>query len=310
MDTVITPTTPQLGAGTVPSSRFLTGLSFWTLAYTLGVIVWGAYVRATGSGAGCGEHWPLCNGTVLPRSPQLATAIEFTHRLTSGVNLILVVAMGWVAIKASQAGTLLRRAGIASILLIFTEALIGAGLVLLGLVAENQSYARAISLALHLINTFLLVGAITATWTWSRYRAPVFKFPTAKQRWGARVALLGLIAVGVTGAVAALGDTLFPGTTDSFSATAHILIRLRVWHPVFAVAVSAFLLFYSQSLREHRMASAVGGLTLAQVALGLINVTLLAPVWAQLVHLLLADLLWISLVLLVLQSATREKLGK
>ncbi|MFN8454080.1 MAG: COX15/CtaA family protein [Anaerolineae bacterium] len=66
----------------------------WTvLAYNLAVILWGAFVRASGSGAGCGSHWPLCNGEVIPRTPQMETLVEFTHRLTSGLALLLVIGL-------------------------------------------------------------------------------------------------------------------------------------------------------------------------------------------------------------------------
>src|SRR5262245_62215656 len=64
-----------------------------TLGITIVVIVWGAVVRATGSGAGCGSHWPLCNGVVVPRSPSMATLIELGHRLTSGLALLLVLGL-------------------------------------------------------------------------------------------------------------------------------------------------------------------------------------------------------------------------
>src|ERR671912_761132 len=70
-------------------ARFAWGV----LSYNVAVIAWGAYVRATGSGAGCGEHWPLCNGTVIPRAPEIATIVEFSHRLTSGLALLAVVGL-------------------------------------------------------------------------------------------------------------------------------------------------------------------------------------------------------------------------
>src|SRR5260370_34132353 len=72
--------------GRVSLARF----ARFVAAYNITVIVWGAYVRATGSGAGCGSHWPLCNSDFLPTTPQTQTVIEFTHRVTSGVSLGLV----------------------------------------------------------------------------------------------------------------------------------------------------------------------------------------------------------------------------
>ncbi|MGH8637336.1 MAG: COX15/CtaA family protein, partial [Burkholderiales bacterium] len=74
------------------------------LLYTVGVIAWGAYVRATGSGAGCGAHWPLCNGVVLPRSPTIATIIELSHRVTSGIALVAVLALLVWVFRACRPG--------------------------------------------------------------------------------------------------------------------------------------------------------------------------------------------------------------
>src|SRR5437764_4034200 len=66
------------------------------VAYNILVILWGALVRATGSGAGCGNHWPLCNGQVIPLSPRIDTVIEFTHRMmTGGASFIVLGLLVW-----------------------------------------------------------------------------------------------------------------------------------------------------------------------------------------------------------------------
>jgi heme A synthase len=95
------------------------------------VILWGAFVRATGSGAGCGSHWPLCNGELVPRAPQVETVIEFIHRATSGLAFLLVLGLFVLAWRVYPKGDLVRRAAALSFLFIVTEALVGAGLVLL-----------------------------------------------------------------------------------------------------------------------------------------------------------------------------------
>src|SRR5688572_19392438 len=107
-----------------------------TLGYNLLVIVWGAYVRASGSGAGCGKHWPLCNGVVVPESASTATMIEYAHRITSGLALVLVVVLAIWAFRVAPRGDRLRKAAVVSLVFIVTEALVGAGLVLLELVGE------------------------------------------------------------------------------------------------------------------------------------------------------------------------------
>jgi heme a synthase len=291
-------------------SRFAWSL----LAYNVAVILWGAYVRASGSGAGCGSHWPLCNGEVIPRLPATATIIEFSHRLTSGLALVGVVALYFWTRRVRPAGDPARRAAAASVIFMLSEAAVGAGLVLFRLVADNASMARALFMAAHLTNTFVLLAALTLTaWLLSGGSAPA---PRTHSRlavaWAFSVA--AFLVASISGAVAALGDTLYPsaslaeGLRADLSATSHFLIRLRMLHPVLAVSAVAIAMLVAPRLvrdddgigqRLARMVIALSGL---QLVAGLTNVLLLAPIWMQLVHLLLADAVWISLVLLGAQA--------
>ncbi len=285
------------------------------LGFNLLVILWGAYVRATGSGAGCGSHWPLCNGEVIPLAPQIATQIEFAHRLSSGLAFLLVLGLAvWAFARLPKGHPARLGAGLA-LLFIITEALVGAGLVLFEWVAQDQSTGRVISMAVHLINTFLLLASLTATAWWASGGEPIhFKgHGVGKLIFG--LAFSFLILVGVAGAVTALGDTLFPSATlqaglaQDFSPTAHFLVRLRVWHPLIAVLVGLYITFISGLLALfrvnpliQRLCAALFGLFVAQLLAGLINLLLLAPVWMQIIHLLLADLVWITLTLLALAN--------
>lgn len=281
--------------------RTIARATWGVLWYTVAVIVWGAYVRATGSGAGCGEHWPLCNGVVMPRSPSAETAIELTHRITSGVSLLLVVGLAWWARRVLPAGHRTRVAMLFAVGFMVAEALIGAGLVLFGLVGENDSRARAVVMAIHLANTFLLLASLTLAARWAA--APPRDGPRLFTT-GGWLALAAYVLVGVSGAVAALGDTLFPaaslaaGLRDDFSAGAHLLVRLRLWHPWIAVGAA---LAISAWIRRAGFAATFGALAVTtltvQLAIGAVNVLLLAPVWLQLVHLLVADAGWVLLVL-------------
>src|SRR5215210_7122332 len=149
-------------------ARFAWGV----LAYNIAVILWGAFVRASGSGAGCGSHWPLCNGEVLPREPRIETIIELTHRVTSGIALLLVVGLVVMAYRHRPKGHPAHRAAVLTLIFMLTEAAVGAGLVLFELVADNQSMARAMFMATHLINTFFLLGAMTLTAHFASGRAP------------------------------------------------------------------------------------------------------------------------------------------
>jgi heme A synthase len=285
--------------------------AWFVLGYNLLVILWGAYVRATGSGAGCGSHWPLCNGQVVPRSPQIETIIEFTHRLMSGLSLIAIVVLVIWAFRAYPKRHPVRYAAVASGIFIVTESLIGAGLVLLGLVADNDSTARAFSMSLHLANTLLLLGSLSLTAWWASGFEAMRLPGRSGLIWALRVGLILSIFLGISGAVTALGDTLYPANTlreglqQDFALTTNLLIRLRVFHPLIAIVVGVYLLFVSRLLRSQpsnstidRLGRSLEILILVQLAVGFVNVLLLAPVWMQLIHLLLADLVWIALVLL------------
>src|SRR5579864_6224423 len=127
------------------------------LAYNVAVILWGAYVRASGSGAGCGSHWPLCHGVILQRAPSAATLIEYSHRVTSGLAVVSVLVLLIWTWRERPAGDPSRTGAGLSVFFMLTEAAVGAGLVLFSLVADNASMARALFDAVHLLNTFLLL---------------------------------------------------------------------------------------------------------------------------------------------------------
>ncbi len=303
----------------MPSAiKSLVRYAWAVLAYNLLVIVWGAYVRASGSGAGCGRHWPLCNGGLVTRSDSAKTLVEASHRVTSGIALIAVVVLMVWTLRAAPRGHRARRASIATTLFMFMEAAVGAGLVLFELVATDKSMKRGLSMILHLDNTFLLLAALSITaWTLTFDGAPA---PDANAETAARptwlrpiaiLALLSVLVLGSSGAIAALGDTLFPvtslreGFAQDLSPLAHVFLRLRVLHPFLALLAGA-VVFASATVvrmakpspRAGRLSRVVTLLFLAQFALGLLNMTLLAPVGLQLAHLLLADAMWITLVLM------------
>jgi cytochrome c oxidase assembly protein subunit 15 len=288
------------------------------LLYNVAVVVWGAYVRATGSGAGCGSHWPLCNGEVIPQSPSLTTVIEYSHRLTSGLALMSVVVLVIWIWRVCGPGHPARTGGVLSLFFMLSEAAVGAGLVLFQLVADNASMARALFMAVHLLNTFILLACIALTAWWLSGGKRLSMRAAGPAAAGVLAGCVALLIVGTSGSIAALGDTLFPSLTledalhADLSATSHLLIRLRVLHPVLAVAAALLLailaprLARDRGLRAERMAQAVIWLTASQLALGFLNVVLLAPVWLQLVHLLVADSIWIAFVLLGANALARE----
>ena len=307
-----------MSATAVPSatkplpSPALKRFSWAVLAYFIAVILWGTLVRATGSGAGCGDHWPLCNGTVIQHSPRADTMIEFTHRLTSGISFFSVVGLLVWTLRATSRGHLARVTALLAVLFTVVEALLGALLVKLELTAQSQSPLRAPYLALHLANTLLLLAALTLTaHLLGRTRGYMLNGIRLVAPAGAIAGILLVLIVGVTGSLAALGDTLFPASSlgtalrQDFSPGTGWLVRWRWTHPTVAFLASVFLIWILVRAARHtarwdnrRLSALVLVLLAAQYVLGVMDVTLLAPVWLQLVHLLGADVLWAALVVL------------
>jgi cytochrome c oxidase assembly protein subunit 15 len=304
------------------TAKPLHGLAWFTLGFNVLVILWGAVVRATGSGAGCGAHWPTCNGEVVPLLPSVATLVEYSHRLTSGLALILVALLLYQVRKHREPGHLSRFWASSSMLLILMEAAIGAGLVLFQRVALDASIARGYWISAHLVNTFLLLAALTLTArlvdTSGRSVSggiigPLRATFMGRAKGVSVLGAFGMIATGITGAIAALGDTLFKATSltealaQDFSPASHIFLRLRILHPVVAFIAGGLLLlvaYGTMTSNQDRPAARSRGLLLAglvvcQWFLGLANIALLAPFGLQIAHLLMADLIWITLVLIL-----------
>jgi cytochrome c oxidase assembly protein subunit 15 len=302
-------------------SPALRRFSWAVLVYFIAVILWGALVRATGSGAGCGDHWPLCNGTLMQHSPRVDTMIEFTHRITSGISFFSAVGLLVWVFAGTVRGHLARVAAVASVAFTLIEAILGALLVKLGLTAHSQSPFRAPYLALHLANTLLLLAALTLTAHFlgreHGYRRETVALVAPVR---ASLGIVVLLVVGVTGSLAALGDTLFPAHSLSsalaqdFAGGTNWLVRWRWTHPTVAFLASIFLIWLlvraaqRSSHWDNRSLSALVLILLAaQYVLGVLDVFLLAPVWLQIAHLLGADALWAALVVLTARLTLQPK---
>jgi cytochrome c oxidase assembly protein subunit 15 len=313
------------------SERSLPRFAWFAVFYNVLVVLWGALVRASGSGAGCGNHWPLCNGQVIPVSPGFHTVIEFTHRMMTGPgdSIVIIALLIWT-ICATAKRDAARFFAIATTVLLINEAFLGALLVKLGYVTDNQSVGRMVVLSIHFSNTLLLLAALTLT-AWSLSHIPNQEpqdWRTLHRARGFGWAVAGLVAtilVGVSGSMAALGDTLFPASSLSaafaqdFAASSPMLLRLRILHPVCALLAALFVLWLiapwlkgrsrtptlatrAELHAYNRRVSLVVVLLVLQFALGIADVLLLAPAWMQLLHLLGADLYWVALVLLAAET--------
>ncbi len=322
-------------------SRKLSKFAWFVTVFNILVIAWGAMVRATGSGAGCGSHWPQCNGALIPGLAQadllpigIETMIEFSHRISSALAGILVIILV-VAVFCDSRARVARKPAIGSIIFIVLEGFLGALLVRLELVAQNASVLRAVMVALHLVNTLLLLTMLgltarfcsdtehtrndladTASAIASEDHAAL---TSPRQRLAIPVGLSVLLFIGLivtallcaAGAVTALGDTLFPaqslaaGLNIDLDPAASFIVRLRVIHPFIAVLASAYLLLLSQVVRNAhatrptiRLTYILIALVITQLGAGVVNVLLLAPLWMQVLHLVLADVVWLVLVML------------
>jgi len=301
--------------------RLLPRFAWFVVFYNVLVIVWGALVRASGSGAGCGNHWPLCNGQVIPVSPGFHTVIEFTHRMMVGGSAFLILALLVCIFRSTLKGQAARALAVVSSLLLLNEALLGALLVKLGYVTGNQSSGRIVLLSIHLGNTLLLMAALTLTAHFLSTHQRWADLPLTRRFVGVMEGLVPTIFVGITGSIAALGDTLFPAAslqasfTQDFAAGSPWLLRLRIVHPALALVAALFAFWLAAQSRRtvpgqmpaqhagrERLANLLLILLGLQFALGITDVVLLAPAWMQLLHLLVADLFWIALVLVAAET--------
>jgi heme A synthase len=315
-----------MGLKTAPKP--LSRLAGLALGFNVLVILWGAVVRATGSGAGCGAHWPTCNGSVIPMAPSVGTLIEYSHRATSGIALLLVALLLHRVFRYREPGHLARFWSAASMVLILGEAALGAGLVLFEKVAGDASVARGYWISGHLVNTFLLLASLTLTLRFvdvpsgtlagARIGPLRATFPLASRGAPTVFAALAIVATGISGAIAALGDTLFKASTlreaiaQDFAPSSHIFLRLRIFHPLIALLAGGLVLLVAYRTitsngdrpKVRQLGLILAGLVIAQWFLGLTNLVLLAPTWLQIMHLLVADLIWMALIVAVADART------
>ena len=294
-------------------NRFGTYAWFF-VAYLIVVILFGAWVRITHSGAGCGSHWPTCNGDIIPPAPSIETMIEYTHRLTSGLCGVLGLVLVFWAWRRYGAAHAVFQASLATFVFLVIEAGIGAGIVLRELVADDDSVSRALAVSIHLTNTLMLTGCAALT-AWMSGGGRRGSAPLDRTAAACAGGLVALILMSMAGAVTALGDTLFPvepafgpGLLDKvsadLSATNHFLVRLRALHPLVAVAGSAYLLWLFWPGRRAGWPRLVVWAVAAELILGFVNVALAAPGWMQLVHLAAAHGVWICTLLAGLESVS------
>lgn len=285
--------------------------SWFLLVWTILVIAWGTVVRATNSGAGCGNFWPLCGESLIPTFEVFHTGVEFLHRVMSGLLILFVITLVVWGTKHYKNDPVQKKVVWAVLGFTIIESILGAGLVLLGLVEDNDSHLRIAAVSIHLLNTFFLLGIITVNAWWSNH-PPQLAANNKISRWITIAFLVAVAVIGATGAITALADTLFPSTSmqhtleEQLQPGGHILIYLRIYHPVLALLLGGlvfmslryFLSEGTTTIRRIKVGLMVA--ILAQVGLGFANILLLTPLYIQVLHLVTADLIWIFCVILFL----------
>lgn len=291
----------------------------WVLVYyTLFVIVWGAWVRISHSGDGCGNSWPLCDGALFPKEAETKTWIEYFHRLTSGFYGIVVMHLFYLTRKYFPPASQQRTWGLATLILMLIEAGLGAALVLKGLVGENATVFRLIVMTLHQVNSLLLVGS-TVGLALVTAKPAIFQVDW-KKLFLHRGLLLVFILIPATGAWAALSNTLFPSTdliqglTDDLSPNSPWILKLRFFHPTIAASLCIYWSYFfwnksedTEDLEAKKSSQFLAVFFVVALVFGMLTLLNLSPVWMKLVHLTLAQLLWIALTRYVITSLLSTK---
>lgn len=300
--------------------------AWFALGYNVLVILWGVFLRASKSGDGCGEQWLTCQGQLIPAAPQFKTIIEFSHRMTTAIDgFVMVVLAAWAILiwyrERNGHTRQVMLAAIASLFFVITEAAVGAGLVLTGNTALNVTDTRPFWAMGHLINTFVLLMFLTLTaWYATRERATLFRYER-KAAILTAIGVLALICVGLSGSLAALSNLLFPsaslaeGVAKDFAATSNVILRLRLSHPILSILASVYVVFFAGWSKRNsgedpavsRWSNVLSLLVIAQVLFGAATLLTLGPIVMQLGHLLLADLVWITFVLLAASYFSRDR---
>ena len=275
-------------------------ISYTKLGIVLSIlsILAGAFVRATGSGDGCGSTWPTCKGKIIPQLSDTSEIIEFSHRSISGILLIVTLIIFTKSRNMSKGSIIRTTVNFLTFFVVF-EAAIGAVIVLYEWVGLNSSLPRIVAVPIHLVNTFGLLACYAIL-----YKVLLNNFKNIKQLWDRRfvfVAFLFLLS-GATGSITALADVLFPsasfyeGLMEDFDRTSELLTRLRILYTIVATGLSVALIIESRKIQKDYKIDVkfLQLLVIVAVTLGVLNVLSNIVLLLSIFHLAIADLLWIT----------------
>ena len=261
-------------------------------------ILAGAFVRATGSGDGCGATWPTCKGRIIPALTDTSELIEFSHRSVSGLLLVVTLII-FSKTRKFQKGSLVKSVTNYLTFFVIFEAIIGAIIVLFEWVGLNSSLPRIVAVPIHLVNTFGLLGCYAIL-----YKIVEDDLKEIKSIFNRNFILISFLFLlsGATGSITALADVLFPsasfieGFLEDFDKTSEALTRLRILHPIISSALSVVLYVYSTRINKKYGVNVklLKTFVIIAVLLGVLNVISNIVLPLSILHLAIADFLWIS----------------
>ena len=283
----------------------------WTGAVlALGLIVLGGVVRITGSGLGCGEHWPRCNGEWFPPL-DLPTMIEIGHRWAAALVSVFVLAVAVVAWRRHRQEPALRNPALLALVLLVVQ-------VLLGAVTVKLSLPPWVIIT-HLANAMLLLATLIVVGL--RAGAPEGPAPPRLEarhhahRLVVATAALGFVVILFGAQVANFHAGLFclgfPLCDGAILPPASARGTLHWSHRVLAyLFLGLAVMMVARVSRRHdsasrelrRAAGMVLAATVAQIAVGGAMVLHLLPPALRALHLLVGTLVWAALVVLVFHS--------
>ena len=325
----------KIGGDTLPKEQFgqisptvatkLGQFAWMLLAYTSMVLIFGAFVRASYSGDGCGTYWPTCGGVELvPTINSTPRVVEFTHRLTSLLLILGTAALYFVTFRKFSKGSVIRKAAGWAAFSTVISALIGAVLVLARWVTNDKSIGRAVTMPLHLMNNFILLAslALVAAWLTGTNLPTIDKLKRKDSQLKSALGWIfgSMFLLGASGAFSALGKTAFEHELSFAKGFAermllHVgpkadpLLRGGVFHPLIATSIGLLIVWMCGMVSQLRPAVAVRkfarisvGLYVGQMLIGVVNLVASAPIPLQLMHLGLAIANWVTLVLMAVHA--------
>jgi heme a synthase len=263
----------------------------WTAAtFTYLLIILGAIVRITGSGLGCGEHWPLCNGKLLPPL-DVPTMIEYGHRLAAAAVSVLVAglaAYAWWLNRGAGSGEPFPpgRAPYVALGLLVVQVLLGAVTVALRLPPWT--------VILHLGTAMLLLATLIVIAKGSRF-TPGLRPGSLGLALGFVTVLFGALTANLGAATACLG---FPLCNGQLLPAGNYLQQVQSTHRLLAYTLFGYVWWWALRTKT-RPVWYVAGIVTLQVAVAAAMILLALPQPLQAAHVAVGAAVWAALVIAV-----------